>query len=254
MSTELKFLIELVKGASLLIDDEFEVKAKDDNGDLVTNFDYEIEKYIIDKIKEKYPNFSIVSEEYNNKEGLADNCFTIDPIDGTINFAHNIPLWGIQVACIKNKKTCAAVIYLPKLDELYYADENGAFLNEKSISVNKLDISKGLYTIEGPGKMLGQVKMKEISPHCRDFYSAAVNFAYVACGKLSATNFVWDTLWDYIPGQFIVEKAGGVVFNDTKMHIAANNELFLQILKDNSSVNSDEQVTITKKEIIEKTN
>ena len=134
MSSELKFLIELVKGASLLIDDEFEVKAKDDNGDLVTNFDYEIEKYIIDKIKEKYPNFSIVSEEYNNKEGLADNCFTIDPIDGTINFAHNIPLWGIQVACIKNKKTCAAVIYLPKLDELYYADENGAFLNEKSIS------------------------------------------------------------------------------------------------------------------------
>lgn len=73
MSTELKFLIELVKGASLLVDDEFEIKAKDDKGDLVTNFDYEIEKYIIDKIKEKYPNFSIVSEEYNNKEGLTDN-------------------------------------------------------------------------------------------------------------------------------------------------------------------------------------
>lgn len=248
MSDELKFLIELVKGASLLINDEFEVKVKDDKGDLVTNFDYEIEKYIIDKIKKNYPNFSIVSEEYNSEEGLTDNCFTIDPIDGTINFAHNIPLWGIQVACIKNKKTCAAVIYLPKLNELYYADEKGAFLNDKPISVNKLDVKKGLYTIEGPGNILGEYKMKEITGNYRDFYCAAVDFAYVACGKLSATNFVKDTLWDYIPGQFIVEKAGGVIYNDTKMHIAANNEEFLQILKNNSSVNTEEQVTLIRKE------
>lgn len=234
MSSELEFLIELVKNASLLINDEFEVKSKDDKGDLVTNFDYEIERYIIDKIKDSYPDFSIVSEEYNSKEGLTDNCFTIDPIDGTINFANNIPLWGIQVACIKNKKTCAAVIYLPKLNELYYADENGAFLNGEPIFVNKLDIKKGLYTIDGPGKLLSQVKMKEVSPHCRDLYCAAVDFAWVASGKLSATNFVWDTLWDYIPGQFIVEKAGGVIYNETKMHIAANNEEFLEIMRNNS--------------------
>lgn len=247
MSSELKFLIKLVKGASLLINDEFEVKAKDDNGDLVTNFDYEIEKYIMDKIKENYPEFSIVSEEYNSKEGLTDNCFTIDSIDGTINFAHNIPLWGIQVACIRNKKTCAAVIYLPKLNELYYADENGAFLNDKPIFVNKLNVKKGLYTVEGPENILGEYKMKEISRNYRDFHCAAVNFAYVACGKLSATNFVLDTLWDYIPGQFIVEKAGGVIYNDTKMHIAANNEEYLQIMRNNSSINTYEKVTLVKK-------
>ena len=69
----------------------------------------------------------------------------------------------------------------------------------------------------------------------------------MACGKLSATNFVWDTLWDYIPGQFIVEKAGGVIYNDTKMHIATNNEEFLQIMRKNSSVNTDEQITLEKK-------
>lgn len=182
MSKDLKFLIELVKGASNLITDEFEVKAKDDKGDLVTNFDYEIEKYMIDKIKSNYPDFSIVSEEYNSNECLTDNCFTIDPIDGTINFAHSIPLWGLQVACIRNKKTCAAV-----------------------------------------------------------------NFAYVACGRFSGTNFVWDTLWDYVPGQFIVEQAGGVIYNNTKMHIAANNEDFLQILKENSSVNTNEEIIISKK-------
>lgn len=208
MSNDLNFLIELVKGASLLIDDEFEVKAKDDKGDLVTNFDYEIEKYIIEKIKENYPDFSIVSEEYNNNQQLTDNCFTIDPIDGTINFAHKIPLWGIQVACIRNKKTCAAVIYLLKLNELYCADENGAFLNGNPIHVNNLDINKGLYTIGGPGKLLGEVKMRKISPHCRNFICAAVNFAWIACGRLSGTNWICDTLWDYIPGQFIVQQAG----------------------------------------------
>lgn len=236
MSQDSKFLIKLVKDASLLITDEFQVNAKGNDGDLVTNFDYEIEKYMIDKIIENYPGFSIVSEEYNSKNKLTDNCFTIDPIDGTINFANNIPLWGIQVACIRNGKTCAAVIYLPKLNELYYADLNGAFLNDKPIHVNNLDIHKGLYTIEGPEKSLDLIKMREVSSHCRDFYCSAVNFAWVACGKLSATNFVWDTLWDYIPGEFIVKQAGGTIYNNKKQHIAANNLEFLEILKSHSSV------------------
>lgn len=248
MNEDLKFLIELVKNASFLINDEFEVKSKDDNGDLVTNFDYEIEKYLIDKIKENYPEFDIVSEEYNSSKGLTNNCFVIDPIDGTINFANNIPLWGIQVACIRNQKTCAAVIYLPRLDEFYYADENGSFMNGEPISVNNLEITRGLYTIEGPGRLLGQIRMKEISPHCRDFYCAAVNFAWVACGRLSATNFVWDTLWDYIPGQYIVEQAGGVIYNETKKHIAANNNEFLEFIKNNSSIHPDEQIVIAKKD------
>ena len=138
---------------------------------------------------------------------------------------------GYSSGLYQKQKTSAAVIYLPKLNELYYPDENGAFLNDKPIFVNKLDIKKGLYTVDGPGKLLGYVKMREASPHSRDFYCASVNFAWVASGKLSATNFVWDTLWDYIPGQYIVEKAGGLIYNDTKMHIAANNEEFLQIMK-----------------------
>ena len=177
---------------------------------------------------------------------MTDNCFTIDPIDGTINFAHNVPLWAIQVACIKDGKTCAAVIYLPKLNELYYADENGAFLNNKEISVNKMSIDKGLYTVEGPGNIQGEYKMKNVNRNYRDFHCAAVNFAFVASGRLSATNFVWDTLWDYIPGEYIVEKAGGVIYNDKKMHIAANSDEFLQAMINNSSIESDKELTMLK--------
>ena len=247
MTDELAFLIETVKNASELITEEFEVKAKDANGDLVTNFDYEVEQFIMEAIKKEYPSFTIVSEEFNNNEGLTDNCFTIDPIDGTINFAHNVPLWAIQVACIKDGKTCAAVIYLPKLNELYYADKNGAFLNDKKIFVNKMKVDRGLYTVEGPGNILGEYKMGKINRNYRDFHCAAVNFAFVASGRLSATNFVWDTLWDYIPGQYIVEKAGGVIYNDTKMHIAANSDEFLKEMLNNSEINEKEQLQLSKK-------
>ena len=235
MTKELEFLIKIVKEASLLITDEFEVKAKDDKGDLVTNFDYEVEQFIIDAIKKEYPNFDIVSEELNTNNKLTDNCFTIDPIDGTINFAHHVPLWAIQVACIKEGKTCAAVIYLPKLNELYHADENGAFLNDKKIAVNKMTVDKGLYSIEGPDNVIGESKMKSINRNYRDFHCAAINFAFVASGRLSATNFTWKTLWDYVPGMYIVEQAGGVTYNDDKVHIAANNNEFLQALLKNSS-------------------
>ena len=102
--TEIEFLKDLVIRASKLITNEVIVKAKDDKGDLVTNFDYDVENFISNEIKKSYPNFDIVSEEFNTNGKLTENCFTVDPIDGTINFAHGMPLWAIQVACVKKVK------------------------------------------------------------------------------------------------------------------------------------------------------
>ena len=228
MSNELKFLIELVKEAKLMITDNYEVKPKGNSGDLVTDIDYKIEEFFINKIKEKYPSFSIVSEEYNSDKLLTKNCFVIDPIDGTINFANHLPLWGIQIACIKDGEVCASVIYLVKLDELYYADEHGAFLNGKPLAVNNLSIENGLYSIEDPKHILGDIKFNN---NFRKFYSAAVCFSFVASGRLSGVNVICSTPWDYIPDQYIVEKSGGVIYNDNNIHIAANSENFLDFLK-----------------------
>ena len=147
---DLDFLIDVVKKASLIINEDFEINAKGNDGDLVTNFDYEVENFIISQIKANYPEFDIVSEEFNSGGKLTENCFVIDPIDGTITFAHGCPDWAIQVACVKNYQTVAAVIYLPKLNEFYCADESGAYLNGKKIKVNdKLKPSQCLYVIEG---------------------------------------------------------------------------------------------------------
>ena len=233
MTEDLLFLIDAAKEAAAMITDDFEVSAKGDDGDLVTNFDYEIEKYLIDKIGRHYPGFPVVSEEYNGDITLTDNCFTIDPIDGTVNFANRVPLWGIQIACIRDGKPCAAVIYLPVMDEMYCADKDGAFLNGNRIHVNGKDLKNGLWGAEGLKNMSGGYALKAIAPQYRNFHCAAVAFTYVACGRLSAASFHWDSPWDYIPGEYIAEQAGALIHDEPGLHIAANSEAFLRAMLEN---------------------
>ena len=136
MTKDLKFLIKIAKQASKLVTDSFMVNAKDENNDLITDFDLEIEKFLIQKLNKQYPDYKIISEEFNTNQKQTENYFTIDPIDGTINFANGLPLWGIQIAMVKNFKTCASVLYFPKINQLYYADESGAYFNGKLLDLS----------------------------------------------------------------------------------------------------------------------
>ena len=227
-----EFLSSVVIEASKLITDDFLVKAKDDNGDLVTNFDYEVEEFIIDKLKRAYPDYDIISEEYNYSKKMSENFFVIDPIDGTINFANSLDFWGIQVACVTQGQVVASVIYLPKLNELYVACSSGAYLNGQKISVSSSDAEKSLFAIEAKSKQALKYieKIKIPFPLQRKFYCAAMEFAYVACGKFGGVAFVCDTIWDYLPGCYLVEKAGGTILHDGNIHIAANSENLASLL------------------------
>ena len=241
MTKDLEFLKNTVKEASELITDEFQVKSKGGYGDLVTNFDFEIEKFIIDKINKEYPNFTIISEEFNKDAKLTDNCFTIDPIDGTINFANGLPLWGIQVALIKNSKTVAAVIYLPKLNEFYCADESGAYLNGKKIKVNdKLKPSQCLYVIEGKKRTRATERMISHRSHARWIGSAAVDYSWVASGKLGGTIFRNESAWDYVPGMYICKQAGAYTYDEKDCHIASCNKEFADILKKDATYRKED--------------
>lgn len=245
MIEELRFLIDTVKEASKIITEDFEVNAKGTKGDLVTNLDYEIEKFILNEIKNKYPNFDVVSEEFNSKKELTENCFTVDPLDGTVNFANNIPLWGIQVACIKNSKTCAAVIYLPKLNELYYADESGAYLNDKKLVLNKSEYKNFMYAVEGVNRMPSLVRMSKHGGHPRIVGSACVDFAWVASGRLDGIIFRYNTYWDYIPGTYIAKQAGAVVIDKYRAHIASNSKELAEILiKEAKFFEGDEVISV----------
>lgn len=210
---EIDFLKEVVSNANEISKKEFNVNTKGGENDLVTNLDLEIEKFIIEKIKKEYPNYDIVSEEFNNNNQISNNCFIIDPIDGTINFANNLPLWGIQIACVKDGKTVASIISLPHINEFYYADETGAYLNDKKIKVNEVPIKNTLYSIDGNNNLPCMQRMRKYSSNRRNFGGVCVSMAFVASGRIHGAVFRSDKPWDYEPGLFICKMAGASICN-----------------------------------------
>ncbi len=239
-----EFLKQLVCQASKLITTDIQVNAKGDKGDLVTNFDYEIEKFVISKLNEKYPDYDIISEEFNAKQQLTKKCFTIDPIDGTINFANGLPMWGIQIACVENFEPCACAIYLPALDELYWADKTGAYLNGKKIQVNNASILNCLYAVEGKNRLPSLARLGKFTTNDRSLHCAAVDFAWTAKGNFGGVMFSHDNYWDYVPGQYLVKQAGGFVFNEKGCHVAANTQEFGEILIKTSRFYEDDTLTV----------
>lgn len=233
MTKELEFLIKIVKEAEKISNEHFDVFDKEgtSNSDLVTNLDTKIEEFLIGEIKKAYPKFDIVSEEFNYHNSVTKNCFIIDPIDGTVNFANNIPLWGIQVCMYKGDKPVAAVIDLPRQNEFYYADKNGAFMNDKPIKVSQYKaLNKSHYSYDGSNTLAGEIRMREISNGRRRFGAQCVALAYLACGRINGVSFNSDKPWDYEPGHYIAKQAGGYLINKKGSHVAACNEEFAKIL------------------------
>ncbi len=228
---EIDFLKKTVLEANKISNNPFKVRNKNSENDLVTNLDLEIEKFLIDEIGKEYPNFDIVSEEYNTNNQITDNCFIIDPIDGTINFANNLPLWGIQVACVKNGKTIASVISLPRINEFYYADETGAYLNDEKINVNEVPIKNALYAVDGNNNLTCIQKMRKYSLNSRNFGGVCISMAFVASGRIHGAVFRSNKPWDYEPGLFICKMAGASIKSIDGFHAAAMSDEFLNILE-----------------------
>ncbi len=228
---EIEFLKQTVREAEDISIQDFKVESKGAENDLVTSLDLKIEDYIINKIKEEYPDFNIVSEEYNTNNQVTDNCFIIDPIDGTINFANNLPLWGIQIACVKNGNTIASVISLPRINEFYYADETGAYLNDQLINVNEVPIKNTLYAIDGNNNLPCMQRMRKYSSNRRNYGGVCVSMAFLAAGRIHGAVFRSDKPWDYEPGLFLCKMAGASIKSIDGFHAAAMNDEFLNILE-----------------------
>ena len=110
------------------------LEKKSNNIDLLTNADTESEKYIISEIKLKYPSHSIISEESSKMIRESDFTWIIDPLDGTTNFAHNLPIFAVSIALKKKDRIICGVVHNPAADKCFYAEhEKGAFLNNKRI-------------------------------------------------------------------------------------------------------------------------
>ncbi len=193
--------------------------------DLVTEFDLKIEAFLKERLLKKYRGFSFVGEESFDGE-IPKRAIFVDPIDGTTNFVHKIAYTCISVAVWEDGEPIEGAIYNPILDELFYAKRgDGAFLNEEPIGVSKSSklidalLATGFpYTKIERGRDYRFVieSMERLLPKSRDIRrlgSAAIDLAYVACGRFEGFYEVNLKPWDVAAGILLVEEAGGRVTN-----------------------------------------
>lgn len=212
---------------------------------LVTDADVAAESAIITSLNEDTPGIAIMAEESagDNPKAPEGLVWVIDPLDGTTNFAHGFPFFAVSIALLKDGIPQVGVVYCPMQDELFAACRNtGAWLNGKSITVTETkflveslvatgfpyDIHKHMNTIIA--------HMSAILPKVRDIRragAAAVDLAYVACGRLDGFWEIDLQPWDTAAGWLLVQEAGGLV---TDFSANAYSPFFPEILAANPNL------------------
>jgi myo-inositol-1(or 4)-monophosphatase len=227
--------------------DTVKVTEKNTN-DFVTEIDQSVEQEIINIIHEAYPDHAILGEE-GGKSGKSDYTWIVDPIDGTTNFFHGHPHFCISIG-VKFKDTLEhGLIYDPLRQELFTATRGtGAYLNDRRIRVAQRKQFAGSIIASGFGnksiKDIGEYLkiLAAILPQAggtRRSGSAALDFAYVACGRIDG---FWEmnlAPWDIAAGTVLIKEAGGIVddftangkYMETGNVIAGNQNIFNLILQ-----------------------
>jgi myo-inositol-1(or 4)-monophosphatase len=186
--------------------------------DLVTEADRASEKLVVERLRSYFPSHSIVAEEGGGHEGGSDFCWYVDPLDGTTNFAHGFPIFNVTLALERAGELIAGVVFDPIARELFAAERgSGSYLNQRPIHVsNTQRLEDSLFSTGFPSRKrhLGinlhfyhQIAMA--THGVRRTGSAAIDLAWVACGRLDG---FWEfglNPWDMAAGKLLVTEAGG---------------------------------------------
>jgi myo-inositol-1(or 4)-monophosphatase len=206
------------------------IQSKSCDIDLVTETDQEVENLLIGGLKKKFPTHKFIGEESvasGEKCVLTDDpTWIIDPVDGTMNFVHGLPLVAISIALLINKTVVIGIIYNPMLDQMFTAKlGEGAFLNGDQIRVSgQEDLGKSLVcsevgTSKDPEKnrvVVSNLTRLIGNVHgLRALGSAALNMASVAASYTDAYYEFGIHAWDISAGDLIVREAGGCVLDTT---------------------------------------
>jgi fructose-1,6-bisphosphatase/inositol monophosphatase family enzyme len=224
MSEELKVLEDAIRKASeIVVKGDRSAKEKGTaigTYDVVTGSDVLAEESIISTIREAFPDDAIISEETNPDQGIEHRSWTIDPIDGTMNYSRGIPFFGMQGSFMVDGVPKASAIYLPVFDEMFTASEDGAFLNGVPIhTADPAPLKKCLVSTGDFSRRSQQFRDAQaaIFHDCytdiarfKVFGAASVDFSYLAAGRLDVHVRFLNKIWDFMPGMHIAEKAGAV--------------------------------------------
>jgi len=228
---------------------KFKIEFKTNESNLVTEVDKASEKLITDFVKKKFPSHGVLAEEGGSFNRDSEYLWVIDPIDGTTNFAHGLPIFSVSIGVQKNGETIAGVVYDIMNDIMYSAElGGGAYANSEKISVSKNDkltrsvlVTGFPYNIaENPENALEKfIALTKVARGMRRLGSAAIDLCYVAKGVFDGFWEVHLHPWDVCAGKLIAEEAGGLVtdFDGNKTDIYSKRFLTSNGLIHNEIVN-----------------
>lgn len=221
---------------------------------LVTEVDKLCEEMISEGLRKAFPEHDILGEEGIAKRKESELCWIVDPLDGTTNYAHSFPFFGVSIALEHKGDIICGVIYDPVRDEMFAATKGkGATLNGKKISVSKApNLKESLlatgfaYSVQEPGRpdnLDNFASFIKVALAVRRPGAAAIDLAYVACGRLDGFWELFLNPWDIAAGVLIIREAGGSVtnFDGTPIDIYGT-----QILASNGRIH-DEMMRVLKK-------
>ncbi len=226
----LPFIIKIALGGGDLarqlrekiILDHTQISSKSTLKDVVTEADQQVEDYVVEQIRERYPEHGIYAEERGKHNADSPYCWVIDPIDGTASYIHNQPFYCISIGLQYQGQSQLGAVYCPVLQELYYAERGqGAFCNNQPIQIIdhgellNSHASTGFSCLRAGWKTGNNLPyfcaIAQETREIRRFGSAAMDLCYVAAGKLDT---FWELnlqLYDVAAGSLILQEAGGQI-------------------------------------------
>lgn len=232
-----KEAVEIAKRAGAFIHQEAanfdlsKIEHKGANNDLVSYVDKEAEKILVEGLRKILPEAAFVTEENTVITEAKKLRWVIDPLDGTTNFLHGFPIFSISIGLIDGDEVLVGIVYELNKDECFYAWQNGgAWCNGRPIKISSVSHLKDALLVTGfpynledkADAFFDIIKHFVSTTHgVRRIGSAAVDFAYVACGRLEGYFEYNLKPWDVAGGILLVQEAGGKVtdFKGGKGHL-----------------------------------
>jgi myo-inositol-1(or 4)-monophosphatase len=217
----LETAVDIAREAGALLTNYFERRVAFElkgEFDIVTEADRASERLVVERLRSHFPTHSVVAEEGGGHATQSEYCWYVDPLDGTTNFAHGFPMFNVTLGLERAGEMIAGVIYDPIRQELFSAERGGgAYLNNRRIHVSGASrLADSLGSTGFPSRKRSHnvnihfyYQLAMASHGVRRTGSAAIDLAYVSCGRL---DIFWEfglKPWDMAAGVLLVTEAGG---------------------------------------------
>jgi myo-inositol-1(or 4)-monophosphatase len=224
-SLERRVAVDAARAAGRLLRDELSgsrrIAYKGTPTNLVTEMDQRAEAVILERLRGAFPDDAVLAEELGASDGRSDRRWLVDPLDGTTNYAHGLPIFGVSIALETARRLVLGVVYDPSRDEMFVGERGGgATLNDAPIKVSAAPSVGASLLVTGFPYNIRETADTNLPEYAafslraravRRLGSAAIDLAYVACGRFDA---YWELrlgAWDVAAGAVLVEEAGGRV-------------------------------------------